>query len=118
MERGGDTYWNNPQTESFIGKGRYPRNAYMPRNPLNEKRVMRDMLEITYRDDFLVDGCSKRNEIVYKMTKGKIHHDWRGPILIMKAKGVQINPSQDYLDIKLSDFPDVVDYFLWYGSSY
>lgn len=111
---GGD----NPQTKSFIGKGRFQRNAYMPRNPLNEKRVMRDMLVITYRDDFLVDGCSKSNEIVYKMTKGKIHHDWRGPILIMKASGVQINYTQDFLDIKLSDFPDIVDYFLWYGSSY
>lgn len=118
FEKNENFYWDYPQLDFFLGKKKCPRSSYMNKNPLNEKRVMRDKLIITYRDDFLIDGCSKKNRLVEKMTRGKSGHDWRGPIIVMKASGVQFNPYEKYLDIQSSDFVDIVDFFLWYGKCF
>ena len=109
--------WDLPLYDSFLGKNTSPSDFYWTRNMVNQKRIMRNKLIITYRDDFLIDGTSKDNQVVKKITKGKVYHNWKGPILIMKGTGVTMNPTENYLDIQTSDFPDIVDFFMWYGNN-
>lgn len=110
-------YWDQPQFDSFLGKNRFAKSSFMCRNPLNQKRSMTDKLLITYREDFLKDGCSKTNQLIKKM-KGKSFHDWRGPVVVMKALGTEVDSSESYIDIGPSDFPDITDFFLWYGKKF
>lgn len=114
LDKNGKPY-EDPQIQDFIGKGIHLARSCMPYNPLNEKRVMSNTLEINYRDNFLVDGRSKKNEVVQKITKGMAGYDWRGPMIVLKFKGVESFHKQDHLDIELTDFPDIVDFLLWYG---
>jgi hypothetical protein len=103
-----------PQLNEFIGS--CGASSYMPRNPYNKDRLISDMLLIHYRDTFLIDG-SKSNLCIKVLTQGRNPHDWRGPVVVMKAKGTNIYESNDYIDIKVEDFLNIVDYFLWYGSN-
>ena len=102
------SYWNSPQLKPFISS--VCGTTYMTKNPFNQKRLMKDMLIIEYNDNFLNDG-SKSNKVVQKLTNGKCPHDWRGPIVVMKAKETTIDTSQHYIDIGIKDFPNVVDFF-------
>ncbi|CAF1138455.1 unnamed protein product [Brachionus calyciflorus] len=110
-----NTHYQRLDKESFLGKDAFTSSSVMARNPLNPQRVMQNMLVISYRDHFLKDGKSKTNKTVYNMTKGKLLHDWRGPILVTKAEGLNIIDFHNYIDIDSSDFSDLFDFFLSYG---
>jgi len=108
-----DGPYEYPHVQSLLG----------PDKPFPEhKPIRRDVfrgfdldhtVEVLARDAFLIDG-SKPNICVVKLTKGAIHHDWRGPLVVISWHGIATDP-QRVRDITLSDFRTAVDYFLCYG---
>ena len=90
-------------------------HQYIPSNPLKPKRKFKDTLLLEFRDSFYNDG-STLNTTVQKITKDRMTHDWRGPLLITKIKGKDLFNMPTYIDFQLEDFEDVIDYLLWYGS--
>ena len=73
-------------------------------------------VQVICRDTFLIDG-SKPNSCVMEITKGKMTHDWRGPILVMRQPGTEIDPDF-YEDVTAAELRIVVDYFLSYGKNF
>ena len=65
------------------------------------------------RDTFLIDG-STPNICVRQTTRGKMTHNWCGPIVAMRQPGISFDP-RFYEDITAADLRVVVDYFLSYG---
>ena len=84
-------------------------------NPLKQYRILKDCLVIEYRDNFLFDG-SYPNKAVRRITKNKVKHDWRGPILFTKIKGRDVENHFRYIDFELKDYNEIIDYLIWYGS--
>lgn len=109
-------YFEVAKLECFLGNDTGGL-SYMPRNPYNKNRTMKDTLLICYRDNFLNDG-SKTNKVVQKMTNCLNPHDWRGPIVIMKTFGTNLQSDSSYLDIELKDITDIYDFFFGYGRKY
>jgi hypothetical protein len=87
-------------------------------NPLKDNKLLGNTLLFQYRDNFFNDG-SQVNKCVKKLCADKNPHDWRGPMLITKSKGyiTQNFSSEGFLDVKLTDFSDIIDFFLYYGSA-
>jgi hypothetical protein len=104
-----------PDMEPFFdhatGNSR-PKPRLIRRN-LKLDRPLRDAIELTSRDAFLLDG-SVHNPAVYTAASfggiGNVPGDWRGPIVVLRAKGCSIDPNA-YLDISMDDFRFVMDYF-------
>lgn len=71
-------------------------------------------VQVICRDNFLSDG-STPNVCVRHMTKGKMAHDWRGPIVVMRQPGTAFD-LVFYEDIRAGDLRVAIDYFLSYGS--
>jgi len=69
-------------------------------------------VQIIGRETFLIDG-STPNVCVRHITKERMRHDWRGPIVIMRQPGTAVDPLS-YEDIRAGDFRVAVDYFLSY----
>jgi hypothetical protein len=69
-------------------------------------------VEVILRETGLIDG-STRNACVQHITKGRMSHDWRGPIILMRQPGTATDPLV-YEDIKAGDLRVVVDYFVSY----
>jgi hypothetical protein len=69
-------------------------------------------VEVILRETALIDG-STPNVSVQHTTKGRMTHDWRGPIVVMRQPGITIDPLV-YEDIRAGDFRVVIDYFLSY----
>lgn len=90
----------------------YPRQRIIRRNSRLD-RPLRNAIELTSRDGFLVDG-SVHNPAVYLAASfgglGEVPGDWRGPVVVMRAKGCGVD-SNPYLDITMGDFRCVMDYF-------
>ena len=90
----------------------WPRPRLIRRNSRLD-RPLRDAIELTSRDAFLIDG-SVHNPAVYAAASfgglGDVPGDWRGPIVVLRAKGCSIDPHA-YLDISMDDFRCVMDYF-------
>jgi hypothetical protein len=70
-------------------------------------------VEVVCRETFLIDG-SEKNVCVGELTKGAMHHDWRGPIVILSKPGTAMDP-RIHQNITLLDLRIAVDYFLTYG---
>ena len=66
----------SPFTKYFL-----PRKLFEPKN-------LKNMLQFSYRKNFLNDG-SQSNECVKKLTANKNSYDWKGPILLLKIKGIE-----------------------------
>jgi hypothetical protein len=66
-------------------------------------------VEVFCRETFLIDG-SKSNSCVMENTRGKMTHDWRGPIVVLRQPGTEIDP-RFYEDVTAADLRIVVDYF-------
>jgi hypothetical protein len=79
-------------------------------------RSLADAIELTSRDAFLIDG-SKLDQGVYSSaflgSVGGILGDWRGPIVVLRARGLRIDP-HTHTDITLNDFRHLMDYFALY----
>ena len=87
---------------------------YMQRNLFTQTNL-KDTLCIEYKDNFLNDG-SLPNKCIQKLINTEYDCSWRGPILIIKMKGLRI--SEDiYDDMNEKDFKDVVDFFYSYHRS-
>lgn len=83
------------------------------RNPLRGINL-NHTLKVICRDAFLIDG-STPNICVRQTTRGKMKHNWCGPIVAMRQPGTNVDP-RFYEDITAADLRVVVDYFLLYGS--
>ena len=70
-------------------------------------------VQVIGRETFLIDG-STPNVCVRHTTKGRMTHDWRGPIVVMRQPGTAVDPLF-YEDIRASDLRVAIDYFLSYG---
>ena len=85
------------------------------RNPRLD-RALSDVIELTSRDAFLIDG-SKPNQAVYASASagciGSVPGDWRGPIVVLRGQGLSIGPNT-YTDVTLDDFRHLMDYFIRY----
>ena len=81
---------------------------------LMRNRDLADMLSLTCRDDFLNDG-SIQNQSVLASTQGPTGHDWRGPLIATKSRGIDLQTCF-FMDVELSDFRDLIDYFASYGN--
>ncbi len=47
------------------------------------------------------------------------HLKFKGPILVTKKMGYisqRVSPKECYLDVELTDFSDIIDFFLFYGT--
>jgi hypothetical protein len=73
-------------------------------------------VEVVCRETFLIDG-SKPNSCVMEITKGKMTHDWRGPIVVLRQPGTAMDP-RFYEDVTAADLRIVVDYFVSYGRGF
>jgi hypothetical protein len=72
-------------------------------------------LEISHRFEFLTPSLGlTKNRCLFKATKQKMPHDWRGPILVhrMTEKG----DKGKYQDMGMQDLRDTVDCFEAYGN--
>ena len=87
---------------------------YAQVNPLRPNRIFADTFIIEFRDNFLFDG-SIPNKTIKKITNNQNGHDWRGPVLVTKAEGKDQTYASAYLDVELSDFNNIIDYFTSYG---
>jgi hypothetical protein len=91
---------------------------YLPKKPIGSKNF-ETTLQISYRTKFLNDG-SRANKCIQKITGNKEHHDWRGPMLLLKLKidttkekiEPEVNP---YIDMQMQDMTDMRTFFQWYG---
>lgn len=70
-------------------------------------------VQVACRDAFLIDG-STPNVCVRETTRGKMAHDWRGPIVVMRQPGTAVDPLV-YEDMTAADLRVAVDYFVAYG---
>jgi hypothetical protein len=99
-----------PYFEHATGNS-FPRPRLIRRN-LKLDRPLRDAIELTSRDAFLIDG-SVHNPAVYMAASfggmESVPGDWRGPIVVLRVKGCSIDPNA-YLDITMDDFRCVMDY--------
>ena len=97
-----------------LGKyGAFPEYRPIQRNALLDRNLT-NTLNVICRSTFLSDGSSV-NKSVVKATQGAPGHEWRGPILAMKKRGLGTDPGF-FLDINMQDYRDVVDYFISYRS--
>jgi hypothetical protein len=97
-----EEYFGHPKLEAYHGDtgSTLSLNYNVVRN-----RHLHGHLDIRHRDTLLTDG-SKLNQGIIMVTKGKAEHTWAGPIIAMKYS------PEDYVDIDMGDFRDVVDYFV------
>jgi len=70
-------------------------------------------VQVVCRETFLIDG-STSNACVRQTTRGKMTHDWRGPIVVMRQPGTATDPLV-YEDMTAADLRVAVDYFVAYG---
>ncbi len=96
-------------------KGGIPEHKLIKRNALRGFNL-HYTVQVICRDTFLIDG-SKSNSCVMEITKGKMTHDWRGPIVVMRQPGTEIDP-RFYEDVTAAELGIVVDYFLSYGRKF
>jgi hypothetical protein len=105
--------WELSDVKPFLGSGDpFPRRYLVQRNVLRSRDIGHT-IEIAFRDSFLIDG-SILNQSVVRTTNGVAPHAWKGPVLALRKKGLGLDPLH-YDHITMSDFRDVVDYFLTYG---
>jgi hypothetical protein len=111
--------WEMPETLTFLQAENLDR---MYGNITEYKEITRSVLrgfnlshtvQVIGRETFLIDG-STPNVCIRQTTRGKMAHDWRGPIVVMRQPGTAMDPRL-YEDIRGGDFRVAVDYFLSYG---
>lgn len=92
----------------------------MPGSRLTSPQVPLQALRRNFRDTFLIDG-SKSNIAMYASASGgsvgSIPHDWRGSMVVMRKRGLGIDPLC-YMDITLADFRHIMDYFVGYRKEF
>jgi hypothetical protein len=109
----GSTF-DNVDFKSLLGNYDFRRNV-VGRNPYKKDRALKNVLEVFHKDNFFNDG-SKPNKLIKKITKNKSTHDWRGPLIVVKFKGLVLSADPVYIDASFDDLVDVVDFFRWYGN--
>ena len=107
-----DDVWYMPKIRVVLGSDNpHPEWKAVQRNAM-KAFALNHTLQIVCRDAFLVDG-SKPNRSLKEITNGKLGHDWRGPIVVLRQVGLEADPLY-YEDVTLGDLRHAVDYFLWY----
>lgn len=79
-------------------------------------RHLSDLVCLSYRDTFLVDGSAPNSSVaMITATSRGYHHDWRGPMVAYGLVGSSFDP-EECRDIDMNDFRHVADYLVSYGS--
>lgn len=76
-------------------------------------KLLKNPMLIFIRDNYLNDG-SKTNLAIKKATDGRLPHEWRGNVLIVKCKNKHFD---HVVDITMDDLPYIVAYMQQYGSA-
>lgn len=106
--------FQDPDVDSFLGPDARPTHVPIQYNPVL-KRELSDTVYVCYRDTFLVDGSKANNSVAgITATKPGQYHDWRGPLIAYGKAGLGIDQTA-CKDLDMTDFRDVVDYFLSYN---
>ncbi|KAF2445898.1 hypothetical protein P171DRAFT_431282 [Karstenula rhodostoma CBS 690.94] len=110
--------WESPDTQNLLAiENLDPKYG----NPREFKKITRSKLrgfnlshtvEVIVRETGLIDG-STSNVCVQHTTKGRMTHDWSGPLVVMRQPGIAVDPLF-YEDVRAGDFRVAVDYFLSY----
>ena len=86
------------------------RSDFLPQQPFAH---LRHTLHLNFRDAFMMDG-SEENACIAKLLSNEFPACmWRGPVLVMKSKGGQMDPH--YVDMKMQDTRDIVEFIHQYG---
>ena len=113
--------WERADTDSILEtKNLDPRYGNVPEYKPITRNTLRGFslshtVQVICRGTFLIDG-STPNICVGRTTRGKMTHDWRGPIVVMRQPGTDVDP-RVYEDMTAADLRVAVDYFLYYGRS-
>jgi hypothetical protein len=111
--------WETPDTQYVLGvenldpKYKHAREFKSIKRNVPRGYNLSHTVQVICRETFLLDG-STSNVCVRHTTKGRMTHDWRGPIVVMRQPGTAIDPLV-YEDITASDLRVTMDYFLSYG---
>lgn len=109
--------WDLPKTDNLLGvenlDTKYSAREFkkITRNKLR-KFNLKYTVEVIIREAGLIDGSSP-NVCVQHTTRGKMTHDWRGPIVVMHQPGTSSDPLV-YEDILAGDLRIAIDYFVSY----
>lgn len=96
------------------------RSLAMLDNPLRENALFENTLQFSFHDESNnnndSDNLHVANQSVAKLTKGRHKHDWWGPVLVCKRRGLYDKDTVEipFIDIQMEDFSDIRDFFLAY----
>ena len=82
------------------------------RNQLHD-RPLENSMEIFNRDTFAIDG-SIPNKSIIAATQGKVTHDWRGPVVVLRKNGHCNTYEGSFGDMGIEDYVQIVDHFKTY----
>ena len=92
-------------------------------NTLKNDTFLDNSIQISFQgdcDDADEDSkdTSLANQSITKLTNGKQKHNWSGPVIACKRKGIYSEESTDlpFIDIEIADFSDIRDFFLAYST--
>jgi hypothetical protein len=107
--------FENPFVNEYLHNCDEFGRCIMNQNPFrNGIEKLENAFEVRFRENFLYDKHSKRNETVHKLTRGLNRCDWRGPIVILKLKDAHNVYCPNYIDMNLKDLNNLVDFFQHY----
>lgn len=101
--------YDRPKIDHLLGRDSYPEWKPIKRNPYRNIDLDHTT-NVICRGTFLIDGSISKQSVI-AVTRDRLNHDWRGPILVLSEPGLAIDP-RFFQDITLQDFRHAVDYFL------
>jgi hypothetical protein len=106
-------YGYDENSGDFLGDDNpMPSTSRVQRNAVRGKQL-KNTIDIIYRDEFGYDG-SKPNLSIATAAHNGLKFMWRGNVVAMARLGLSLL-STDVVDMDLSSFRDVVDYFESYN---
>lgn len=106
--------WQHPDLNHFLGPGSSNRSSLVRTDAILQ-RLLKDTIDICYRDTFLVDGSKPNRSVgaVLATLPGRTH-DWRGPFMAVGKKGQDLDPLE-CRDLDMNDFRYIADFLISYG---
>ncbi|GAW14743.1 hypothetical protein ANO14919_069240 [Xylariales sp. No.14919] len=109
-----DRRWQNPNAKPFLNND-HGHEVIIRYNDVLGKHLS-DIVCVSYRDTFLIDGSVPNNSIAsVTATVPASHHDWRGPVIAYGKVGSSFDPER-CRDVNMNDFRHITDYLVWYNS--
>lgn len=101
-----------PKTSHLFGEEPTVLEMLKFRENIRRGFVLDHTILVQYQYALRIDG-SEPNQSIIEVTKGRLGHNWRGSVVILRRPGRAMDLGF-HEDIRLADFRHVVDYFLTY----